>query len=126
MDYNDEDLLASSQNGNGNSSPINPKSLLWLGVAFALTLFAIMVNTSAMVLGASFLAKSFAVLVGTGLGTVGALVGNAIRKFAQPDMVFTRGGIGSLIWLKVFWAIGPQCIGLFSGVFLGIGMVLGL
>jgi hypothetical protein len=126
MDYNDDEALASTQDRSRNISTVNPSIMLWGGGALALAIFAIVFNTSAIVLGASLLAKIFSVVVATALGTVGALFGNAIRKFAQPDAVFTRGGIGSLIWLRLFWSVGPQCIGLFAGVFIGIGMVLGL
>ena len=52
------------------------------------------------------------------------LIGDAIRKFAHPDAVFTGGGMLSLIWIKVFWKVGPQVIGLFIGVMLGCALVL--
>ena len=81
-------------------------------------------NNAPMVLGASFLTKAFSVIVGILLGTIGALIGNALRKFAHPNTVYTNGGFFQLIWIKVFWAMGPQVIGLFVGVSLGISIVL--
>ena len=77
-----------------------------------------------MALGAGWFTKCLAILVGAFLGWLGALAGDAIRKFAQPDAVFTNGGILNLIWIKVFWAIGPQVLGLCVGVFFGGAMVL--
>lgn len=104
--------------------PINPTVIGWAVAALVFAIFSVTVNSSAMVLGAGFFAKFMAVLVGSALGLGGALLGNAIRKFAHPDAVFTQGGILSLIWIKVFWAIGPQMIGLVCGVLLGCSLVL--
>ncbi|QAY94141.1 hypothetical protein CUN63_08575 [Pseudomonas sp. ACM7] len=81
-------------------------------------------NTSSMALGAGWFAKCLAVLVGAFLGWLGALAGDAIRKFAHPDAVYTSGGMLSLIWIKLFWALGPQVIGLGIGVVFGCAMVL--
>ncbi|HBP1969509.1 hypothetical protein FA346_26250 [Pseudomonas aeruginosa] len=81
-------------------------------------------NNSAMVLGAGFFMKFLAVIVGSVLGLIGALLGDAIRKFAHPDAVFTNGGLFQLVWIKVFWLLGPQLIGLVLGAFLGISLVL--
>lgn len=98
--------------------------LMWAGLAFVVAVVACVFNNSAMVLRAGFFAKLFAVIVGTALGLGGALIGNAIRKFAHPDAVFTSGGIVQLVWIKVFWKIGPQVIGLLVGVMLGCSLVL--
>jgi hypothetical protein len=38
--------------------------------------------------------------------------------------VFTQGGFFSLVFMKLFWLAGPQLIGLFIGVMLGISQVL--
>lgn len=46
--------------------------------------------------------------------TIGALVGNALRRLAMPDLYFTRGFADS-IKKRIFWAIGPQAIGWFLG-----------
>ncbi|PHR17783.1 MAG: hypothetical protein COA41_11645 [Sphingopyxis sp.] len=87
-------------------------------------MFSVTSNTSPLVLGASTAAKVFAVIVGILLGTVGALLGDALRRFARPSAVFTQGGFFSLIWIRVFWAVGPQVIGLVIGVFVGVALVL--
>lgn len=96
----------------------------WGIVAIALALFMCISNNSAMVLGASFGAKVLAVIVGSALGLLGALLGDAIRKFAHPDAVFTNGGMFQLIGIKLFWLCGPQLIGLGIGVALGCSLVL--
>ncbi len=102
----------------------SPAVIGWGIAAVALAIFSVTFNTSAMVLGAGWFAKTIAVLVGSVLGWGGALIGDSIRRFAHPDAVFTNGGILSLIWIKVFWALGPQLIGLFIGVFSGAAIVL--
>lgn len=98
--------------------------LVWAGLAFALAILMCTVNSSALVLRAGFFLKLIAIVVGAVLGLVGAVLGDAIRKFAQPDAVFTSGGMLQLIWVKVFWRIGPQVIGLALGVALGTSLVL--
>ncbi len=104
--------------------PFNPSLIGWGIAALALGILSVTFNTSAMVLGAGLLAKCFAVLVGTVLGWIGAVVGDAIRKFAHPDAVFTSGGLLSLLWIKIFWRVGPQLIGLVAGVMVGCALVL--
>lgn len=104
--------------------PFDPGLIGWGIAALALGILSVTFNTSAMVLGAGLLAKCFAVIVGTVLGWIGAVVGDAIRKFAHPDAVFTSGGLLSLLWIKIFWRIGPQLIGLVAGVMVGCALVL--
>mgnify|MGYP001232736212 FL=1 len=101
-----------------------PAAIGWGIAAIALAIFSVTSNTSPLVLGASTAAKVFAVIVGILLGTVGALLGDALRRFARPSAFFTQGGFFSLIWIRVFWTIGPQVIGLVIGVLLGGALVL--
>lgn len=119
----DEDNLGEA-NSPRNATFQSPAVVGWGIASLALAIAALTFNTSPIVLGASFMAKAFAVLVGAVLGTVGALIGNTIRKFAQPDAVFTQSGFLGLIWIRVFWTVGPQVIGLLAGVFVGAALVL--
>ena len=98
--------------------------VIWAGLAVVLAILMCTVNSSAMVLRAGFFLKLIAIVFGAVLGLVGAVLGDAIRKFAQPDAVFTSGGMLQLIWVKVFWKVGPQVIGLVLGVALGTSLVL--
>lgn len=98
--------------------------VIWAGLAVVLAILMCTVNSSAMVLRAGFFLKLIAIVVGAVFGLVGAVLGDAIRKFAQPDAVFTSGGMLQLIWVKVFWKVGPQVIGLVLGVALGTSLVL--
>lgn len=119
--------ISSTEAGNPEVSEkpqINPAIILWGFVSLAFAILACVVNTSAMVLSAGFFAKLIAVIVGAALGLGGALIGDALRKFAHPDAVYTTGGFFLLIWIKVFWKIGPQVIGMGIGVVLGMSLVL--
>ena len=98
--------------------------VIWAGLAVVLAILMCTVNSSAMVLRAGFFLKLIAIVFGAVLGLVGAVLGDAIRKFAQPDAVFTSGGMIQIIWVKVFWRIGPQVIGLVLGVAIGVSLVL--
>lgn len=103
---------------------ISQTVILWGIAALVLAIVMCTFNNSAMVLRAGLFAKFFAVALGTALGLSGALLGDALRKFARPDSVYTNGGFFQLIWIKVFWACGPQVIGLGIGVALGCSLVL--
>lgn len=107
-----------------NNDELIQSAVIWGIAALILAILACTFNNSPMVLRAGFFAKLFAVIVGTAFGTAGALIGDAIRKFAHPNAVFTSGGMLSMIWIKVFWKVGPQIIGLVIGVMLGCGLVL--
>ena len=107
-----------------STSSVSPAMIGWGVAAAVFAIVSVTFNTSSMALGAGWFAKCLAVLVGAFLGWLGALAGDAIRKFAHPDAVFTNGGTLSLIWIKVFWAVGPQVLGLCVGVFFGCAMVL--
>jgi hypothetical protein len=104
--------------------PVNGAAIGWGIAALVIATLGCTFNNSPMVLRAGIFAKLFAVIVGTGLGLLGALIGDAIRRFAQPDFILTNGGMASLIWIRIFWKIGPQAIGLFVGVAIGCAMVL--
>lgn len=113
--------------GNNDSvEELTPDQILkifWLLAAFVIAIISCVYNNSTMVLTAGFFVKSFAVVVGTILGFIGACMGDAIRKFAMPDAFFSSGMIDT-IKTKLFWFCGPQLIGLFIGVFLGMSLVL--
>ncbi len=104
--------------------PFPATVLGWGTAAMALAILSVTFNNSYIVLGAGFFAKLFAVVVGSTLGLIGALLGDALRRFAHPTAVFTQGGFFNLVFIKLFWLAGPQLIGLFIGVFFGVALVL--
>lgn len=98
--------------------------LIWGGVALIVAIIFCTANNSAMVLGVGFFAKRLGILVGALFGWVGAMIGDALRKIAQPDTVFKSGSFQQFIWLKLFWTVGPQSIGVVLGVALGCVLVM--
>lgn len=98
--------------------------LIWGTIALAISILMVTKNSSAMVLSASFMLKLWAVIVGTLIGLGGALAGDAIRRFALPAGFFTTGGMTSILRMRIFWAVGPQSIGVLLGVILGVSWVL--
>jgi len=123
MDEFDNDVMHSAKDS-GDDSEISSTLIIWGIAAVVLSILMIINNTSGLVLGAGGFQKSIAVICGIVIGTLGALLGDALRRFARPNSVFTRGGFFQLIWIKVFWSIGPQCIGLVIGVSLGESLIL--
>ena len=103
---------------------ISPTLIGWALAAVVASILMVTFNNSPMVLGAGFFMKLLAAIAGSVLGLIGALIGDAIRKFAHPDAVFTSGGIFSLIGTKLFWLLGPQTIGLLLVVAIGCALVL--
>lgn len=103
---------------------VSPAVIGWAIAAVVVSILIVVKNNSALVLGASTFAKVGAVMVGSVLGLIGALLGDAIRRFARPDAVYTRGGMLQLIWIKVFWLVGPQVVGLIGGIAIGCALVL--
>lgn len=122
MEQND-DISAKNQ-AESNNIPFSKEVIAWGIAAFLLTILMISKNNAPAVLAAGFFAKFFALIVGTITGWIGALIGNAIRKFVHPDSVFTSGGFFHLLWIKIFWMLGPQTIGLVIGTALGVALVL--
>jgi hypothetical protein len=117
-------MMDESHEYDDDSPAINPALLGWGVAAVVIAILGVTFNHSAMVFGASFFMKCLAAVVGAAMGLAGALLGDAIRKFAHPDAVFTSGGMFSLIGIKLFWLLGPQTIGLLVGVGLGCSLVL--
>ncbi len=106
------------------SNQLKQSAIVWGIVAVALSIVSCTVTNSPLVLSASLFAKIVAVCAGSVAGIVLALVGDALRRAVRPDFVITNGGFFSLLGTKLFWAVGPQLIGLCIGVFVAVAMVL--
>lgn len=116
--------LSTDSGSDSEITPAQKSAIIWAISAFAFAVFTHIFNNSHMVKHAGFFAKVFSVLVATGLGTIGALIGDGIRKFAIPDAMLSSG-MGETIKAKLFWKVGPQLIGMALGVFIGAALVLG-
>jgi len=54
-------------------------------------------------------------LSGTIFTTLGVASGDTFRRFVLPDAYFTNGAVDAFR-KKIFWRLGPQCIGWFIGL----------
>lgn len=48
-------------------------------------------------------------------------LGNVVRKFIMPDVVY--GSTGDVIQARLFWAVMPQLIGWFIGLMSAMGIL---
>ena len=51
-------------------------------------------------------------------GTIGMAIGRIVRDWVRPDFIVTGDGMKGLVKARLFWAIGPQLIGMLVGLFL--------
>ena len=123
MDQNNASQQGAGDNA-GPSQAVNPVIVLWGGASFVLAIIILVVSKSGPIAHAGFFGKLFGFIVAVPCGLIGALIGDAIRRFVIPDAVITTGGFFSLLKEKMFWMVGPQAIGLFIGVFLGFSIIL--
>jgi len=101
------------------------KSAIGWGIVSLVIVFVLLSNNRTPEIAAAGMGlKLLATITGLIGGITGAMLGDAIRRFARPDMMFTSGGFGALLKTKLFWMIGPQSIGVFLGTALGAGLVL--
>jgi hypothetical protein len=120
-----ENLAKTADHAEDDAGPAISMAVIGWGIAaITVSILACTFNNSPMVLGASFGAKLLAVIVGSITGLIGAMIGDAIRRFAHPDAIFTNGGIFQIMGTKLFWLCGPQLIGLLGGTCLGCALVL--
>lgn len=106
------------------NSPLKQSAIVWGVTAVALSVLSCTFNNSPLVLSASLLTKILAVCAGSVTGTAFALIGDALRRAVRPDAIITSGGFFNLLGARLFWAIGPQSIGLCVGVVLAMVLVL--
>jgi len=68
---------------------------------------------------------AIAIVTGTPLGVAGATVGDAFRRAACPDQI-KEDGFLKMLQANLYWAIGPQLIGMFIGALLGTVLTAGM
>jgi len=102
----------------GGTSSIYKAAIGW-GIVSLVIVFVLLSNNRTPEIAAGMGLKLLATITGLIGGITGAMLGDAIRRFAKPDMMFTSGGFGALLKTKLFWMIGPQSIGVFLGTALG-------
>jgi hypothetical protein len=81
--------------------------ITWFVVSLVFSITIVTMTTGTF----GFFRPFFFILLSIILAPLAAVLGNAIRKFSQPDTVVAGPGIGTYILTKLFWKIGPQLIG---------------
>lgn len=89
----------------------------YFAIAFAIALVVVLFN----VFGSTGEIRSFGqgmeylfwMTLGSGAGMT---VGAALRQWLMPDAVYTRKGMTGLLKARLFWLVGPQCIGWLAGL----------
>jgi hypothetical protein len=69
-----------------------------------------------------FFTRMFMFIAGVPFGYLGMTVGKAIRNAIVPDFIMSAS-TGGLIKARIFWAIGPQAIGLLVGMCIALYIV---
>ncbi|CAI1193310.1 hypothetical protein [Serratia fonticola] len=86
-------------------------------IAFVIALIVVLYN----VFGATGEIRSF----GQGMGYLfwmtlgpgaGMAIGATLRLWLMPDTIYTREGMTGLMKARLFWLVGPQCIGWLAGL----------
>ncbi|MFZ4170572.1 hypothetical protein ACEV60_18210 [Enterobacter ludwigii] len=89
----------------------------YFAIAFAIALVVVLFN----VFGSTGEIRSF----GQGMGYLfwmtlgpgaGMTAGTALHLWLMPDAIYTREGMTGLLKARLFWLVGPQCIGWLAGL----------
>jgi hypothetical protein len=107
-------LQDSTQPTGKEMEAIKKRLLMQAGICFAIfaALTALVMFSSRSHLG--FFGNIATLVFGTVFTTIGVAVGDAIRRFVKPDVLFASSAI-DIFRAKVFWMIGPQVIGWIIG-----------
>lgn len=68
------------------------------------------------VIQVTFWVRAGIFITGTIGGTLGMLVGRLFRDWVRPDFILTGDGVKGLVKARLFWAVGPQLIGMLVGL----------
>lgn len=98
---------------------VDNSTALYLTIAIIVALLVVIFGNTKHGYNPGFIARVFMFFLGSAGGFLGMKVGRAIRDAIIPDFVLTQGATG-LIKARLFWAMGPQAIGLFVGMAAGM------
>lgn len=105
---------------NGESTSANQETYytIWAVITVVIAILMCFMNSN-LPGHPGFFLKFFGVFISIIPGFIGFFIGDAIRKFTIPDMIFTTGGMASIMKEKLFWMCGPQIIGIVIGTAVG-------
>ena len=106
-------------------SALSKTLILYAVIAAAAALFSACVYDGKVnhrvVVQVSFWVRAGVFIAGTVGGTIGMMLGRFARDLVRPDFIITGGGMSGLVKARLFWALGPQLIGMLAGLFLSAG-----
>lgn len=83
------------------------------GIALVVVLFNVFGNTGEIRSFGQGMGYLFWMSLGPG---VGMAIGAVLRQWLMPDAVYTHEGMTGLLKARLFWLVGPQCIGWLVGL----------
>lgn len=84
-----------------------------LAIALVVVLFNVFGNTGEIRSFSQGMGYLFWMTLGPGIGMT---IGAGLRLWLMPDSIYTTGGMGGLMKARLFWLVGPQCIGWVAGL----------
>ena len=83
------------------------------GIALVVVLFNVFGNTGEIRSFGQGMGYLFWMTLGPGAGMA---IGAFLRQWLMPDAVYTSEGMTGLLKARLFWLVGPQCIGWLAGL----------
>lgn len=83
------------------------------GIALVVVLFNVFGNTGEIRSFGQGMGYLFWMSLGPGAGMI---IGAFLRLWLMPDRIYTTGGVTGLLKARLFWFVGPQCIGWLAGL----------
>lgn len=101
-----------------------PLVMKYFGIAFAIALLVVLFNvfTGTGEIRGVGQAMGYMFWLTAGPG-VGMTIGAALRQWLMPDSIYTSEGAVGIMKAKLFWLLGPQCIGWLAGL-IAVGELL--
>ena len=104
------------------SNERNPMQILYVILSLLFAIFCALIKYKGYSVGLFARAGIFILCF---IGSyIGALIGDFLRRLALPDSFFTSGDMIDILKTKLFWAIGPQVVGIFIGGIVGTSIIL--
>ena len=89
----------------------------YFAIAFSIALVVVLFNvisaTGEILSFGQGMGYLFWMTLGPGAGMT---IGAALRLWLMPDAVYTSEGMTGLLKARLFWLVGPQCIGWLAGL----------
>ncbi|MBI6179178.1 hypothetical protein JEQ07_02000 [Serratia proteamaculans] len=94
-----------------------PLIIKYVAIAFVIALIVVLFNVFSATGEIRSFGQGMSYLFWMTLGPgAGMAFGAVLRLWLMPDVVYTREGMTGLLKARLFWLVGPQCIGWLAGL----------